>query len=62
MVDRFELMQKKARVHFIPNLKVGVFVTLRTLYVIIEHKYGTHIPHNAIHRVLLENGLSNENN
>ncbi|MFZ3149004.1 MAG: hypothetical protein WA137_08170, partial [Methanothrix sp.] len=29
-VDRYELTQKTARVHFIPNLKVGVFVTLRT--------------------------------
>ena len=34
----------------------------RRLEKIIEHKYGRHIPHNAIHRVLLENGLSNENN
>ncbi|MDQ1254306.1 MAG: hypothetical protein QG646_3537, partial [Euryarchaeota archaeon] len=25
---------KKARVHFIPDLKVGVFVTLRTPFVI----------------------------
>jgi putative transposase len=28
---------------------------------IIEHKYGIHIPHNAIHQVLLENGLAIEN-
>jgi hypothetical protein len=34
----------------------------RRLEKIIEHKYGRRIPHNAIHRVLLENGLSNENN
>jgi len=35
MVDRYELTQKTARVHFIPNLKVGVFVTLCTPDVII---------------------------
>jgi len=34
----------------------------RRLEKIIEHKYGRHISHNASHRVLLENGLSNENN
>ena len=28
--DRYDLTQKTARVHFIPNLKVGVFVTLCT--------------------------------
>jgi putative transposase len=33
----------------------------RRLEKIIEHKYGRHIPHNAIHEVLLENGLANEN-
>lgn len=33
----------------------------RRLEKIIEHKYGRHIPHNAIHKVLLENGLANEN-
>ena len=33
----------------------------RRLEKIIEHKYGRHIPHNAIHQVLLENGLANEN-
>ncbi len=44
MVDRFELMQKKARVHFIPNLKVGVFVTLRTPYVIKLGEYGSDLP------------------
>jgi hypothetical protein len=32
--DRFELTQKTARVHFIPNLKVVVFVTLSTPYAI----------------------------
>jgi len=29
-VDQYELTEKTARVHFIPNLKVGVFVTLCT--------------------------------
>ena len=29
-VDRYDLTQKTARVHFIPNQKVEVFVTLRT--------------------------------
>ena len=33
----------------------------RRLEKIIEHKYGRHIPHNAIHQVLLENGLAIEN-
>ena len=33
----------------------------RRLEKIIEHKYGRHIPHNAIHQVLLENGLASEN-
>jgi putative transposase len=33
----------------------------RRLEKIIDHKYGRHIPHNAIHRVLLENCLANEN-
>jgi transposase len=33
----------------------------RRLEKIIEHKHGRHIPHNAIHRVLLENGLAIEN-
>ena len=33
----------------------------RRLEIIIEHKYSRHIPHNAIHQVLLENGLANEN-
>ena len=28
---------------------------------IIDHKFGKHIPHNAIHQVLLENGLASEN-
>lgn len=28
-VIEFDLNQKEARVHFIPNLKVGAFVTLR---------------------------------
>jgi len=28
--------ENRARVHFIPNLKVGVFVTLRTPFVIIS--------------------------
>ncbi len=30
----------------------------RRLERIIEHKYGRHIPYNAIHQVLLENGLA----
>lgn len=33
----------------------------RRLEKIIGHKYGRHIPHNAIHQVLLENGLASEN-
>ena len=33
----------------------------RRLEKVIEHKCGRHIPHNAIHQVLLENGLANEN-
>ena len=33
----------------------------RRLEKIIDHKYGRHIPHNAIHQVLLENCLANEN-
>jgi transposase len=33
----------------------------RRLEKIIEHKYGRHIPQNAIHQVLLENGLAIEN-
>jgi transposase InsO family protein len=33
----------------------------RRLEKIIEHKYGRHIPHNAIHQFLLENGLASEN-
>jgi putative transposase len=33
----------------------------RRLEVVIKHKYGRHIPHNAIHEVLLENGLAEEN-
>jgi transposase InsO family protein len=32
----------------------------RRLEKIIEHKYGRHIPHNAIHRFLLENDLAHE--
>jgi putative transposase len=32
----------------------------RRLEKIIEHKCGRHIPHNAIHRVLLENNLAEE--
>jgi putative transposase len=32
----------------------------RRLEIVIEHKYGRHIRHNAIHQVLLENGLANE--
>ena len=28
---------------------------------IIDHKFGRHIPHNAIHQFLLENDLANEN-
>jgi transposase InsO family protein len=32
----------------------------RRLEKIIEHKYGKHIPHNAIHQFLLENGLAHE--
>lgn len=36
MVYRFKIAQKKrARVHFIPDMKVGVFVTLRAPDVII---------------------------
>jgi putative transposase len=34
----------------------------RRLEKIIEHKFGRHIPHNAIHQVLLNNGKANENN
>jgi hypothetical protein len=34
---------------------------VRRLEKIIEHKHGRHIPHNAIHQVLLENGLAIEN-
>src|SRR5512137_2627065 len=34
----------------------------RRLEKIIEHKYGRHIPHNAIHQVLLKNSLTTENN
>jgi len=30
----------------------------RRIEKIIEQKYGRHIPHNAIHHVLLENGLA----
>jgi len=30
----------------------------RRLEKIIERKYGRHIPHNAIHQVLLDNGLA----
>jgi putative transposase len=33
----------------------------RRLEKIIEHKYGRHIPHNAIHQVLLSNGKAGEN-
>jgi transposase InsO family protein len=33
----------------------------RRLEKVIEHKYGRRIPHNAIHQVLLENGLASEN-
>jgi putative transposase len=33
----------------------------RRLEKVLEFKYGKHIPHNAIHRVLLEEGLANEN-
>ena len=33
----------------------------RRLETVIQHKYGRHIPHNAIHEVLLENGLAEEN-
>jgi len=33
----------------------------RRLESIIDHKFGKHIPHNAIHQVLLENGLASEN-
>jgi len=32
----------------------------RRLEKIIEHKYGKHIPHNAIHRFLLENDLAHK--
>jgi putative transposase len=32
----------------------------RRIEKIIKQKYGKHIPHNAIHQVLLENGLANE--
>jgi putative transposase len=32
----------------------------RRIEKIIEQKYGRHIPHNAIHQVLLENSLANE--
>ncbi len=34
----------------------------RRIEKIIEQKYGRHIPHNAIHQVLLENGLADEDN
>ena len=33
----------------------------RRLEKVIEFKHGTHIPHNAIHEVLIENDLANEN-
>ncbi len=33
----------------------------RRLEKIIEHKFGRHIPHNAIHQVLLKNDLAEEN-
>ena len=33
----------------------------RRLEKIIEHKYGRHIPHTAIHQFLLQNGLASEN-
>jgi putative transposase len=33
----------------------------RRLEKIIQHKYGQHIPNNAIHQVLLDKGLANEN-
>jgi hypothetical protein len=33
----------------------------RLLERIIEHKHGTHIPHNAIHKELLFHGLANVN-
>ena len=33
----------------------------RRLEKVLEFKYGKHIPHNAIHQVLLEEGLANEN-
>jgi hypothetical protein len=33
----------------------------RRFEIVIEHKYGKHVPHNAIHQVLLENGLAEEN-
>jgi transposase InsO family protein len=33
----------------------------RRLECIIDHRFGRHIPHNAIHQVLLENDLANEN-
>jgi transposase InsO family protein len=32
----------------------------RRLEKVIEHKYGKHIPHNAIHQFLLENNLAHE--
>jgi putative transposase len=32
----------------------------RRIEKVIDQKYGRHIPHNAIHRVLLENSLANE--
>jgi len=35
MVYRFEKTKYWARVHFIPDLKVGEFVTLRAPYVLI---------------------------
>ncbi len=34
----------------------------RLIEKIIEQRYGRHIPHNAIHQVLLENGLTNGDN
>jgi len=33
----------------------------RRLEKIIEHRYGRHIPHKAIHQILLDNGLAIEN-
>jgi hypothetical protein len=34
MIKRFKVKNEEARVHFIPDLKDGVFVTLRTPVVI----------------------------